>query len=108
MPTGARGTRLRCFVFGLAFAFSAGRGLLSPADAERVQRHLAAVGLPTRVADIPGDLPDADTLMELIAQDKKVRRGNLTFVLARGIGQSFIAADVEPEDVRSFLVGHLS
>lgn len=92
----------------LAFAFSAGRGLLSPADAERVQRHLAAVGLPTRIADIPGDLPDADALMELIAQDKKVKRGNLTFVLARGIGQSFIAADVEPEDVRSFLVGHLS
>ncbi|MDT3684793.1 MAG: 3-dehydroquinate synthase [Pseudorhodoplanes sp.] len=91
----------------LAFAFSAGRGLLSPADVERVQRHLAAVGLPTRIADIPGDLPDADTLMELIAQDKKVKRGNLTFILARGIGQSFIASDIEPEDVHTFLVGHL-
>lgn len=92
----------------LAFAFSARRGLLSSADAERVQRHLAAVGLPTRISDIPGPLPDADTLMDLIAQDKKVKRGHLTFILARGIGQSFIAPDVASDDVRTFLVGNLS
>jgi 3-dehydroquinate synthase len=92
----------------LAFAFSAGRGLLAPADAERVRRHLSAAGLPTRIADIPGTVPDADRLMDLIAQDKKVKRGKLTFILARGIGASFIAPDVEADDVRRFLAENLS
>ncbi len=86
-----------------AFDFSARRGLLPPADAERVSRHLAAVGLPADISDIPGERPAADRLMELMSQDKKVKRGKLTFILARGIGQSFIAADVEPADVRAFL-----
>jgi 3-dehydroquinate synthase len=59
------------------------------------------------VADIPGSRPDADRLMDLIAQDKKVKRGTLTFILARGIGASFIASDVEPADVRAFLAENL-
>ena len=87
----------------LAFAFSARRGLLPVAESERVTRHLAQVGLPTRIADVPGPVPSADRLMQLIAQDKKVRRGALTFILARGIGDSFVAPDVDPADVRGFL-----
>jgi len=87
----------------LAFAFSARRGLCSQQDADRVVRHLAAVGLPTRISDIPGERPDADRLIELIGQDKKVRRGRLTFILAHGIGRSFIAPDIEVGDVREFL-----
>src|SRR5580692_4838448 len=56
----------------LAFEFSARRqGLLPMADAQRVIRHLAEVGLPTRLQDIPGPLPSVDQLMDLIAQDKK-------------------------------------
>ena len=35
--------------------------------------------------------------MRLMAQDKKVRHGKLTFILARGIGEAFIARDVPPE-----------
>ena len=66
-------------------------------------RHLAAVGLPTRIADVPGPQPSAERLMELIGQDKKVRRGALTFILARGIGQSFVAPDVDPAEVHAFL-----
>jgi 3-dehydroquinate synthetase len=87
----------------LAFAFSARRGLLPAAEAERVQHHLAEVGLPVRIADVPGPVPSAERLMQLIAQDKKVKRGALTFILARGIGQSFVAPDVDPGDVRAFL-----
>ena len=87
----------------LAFAFSARRGLCAPADAERVVRHLAAVGLPTRIADMSGDRPDAGHLIELIGQDKKVKRGRLTFILARRIGESFIAPDIDVADVRDFL-----
>ncbi|MDF2996729.1 MAG: 3-dehydroquinate synthase [Xanthobacteraceae bacterium] len=86
-----------------AFRFSASQGLCAPEDATRVTAHLKAVGLPTRIADIPGELPDTDGLMALIAQDKKVSRGALTFILARGIGKSFIAADVDPAAVRAFL-----
>jgi 3-dehydroquinate synthetase len=71
-------------------------------------RHLAAVGLPTRPADIPGDPPGADALMALMAQDKKVRRGKLTLILARGIGASFVAPDVDPAEVRAFLAGKLA
>ena len=92
----------------LAFAFSAKRGLLSPAEAERVERHLAAVGLPVHVSSVPGGLPGADRLMELIAQDKKVKRGRLTFILTRGIGASFIAPDVDAAEVRAFLVEKLA
>lgn len=91
----------------LAFAFSAQRGLCSQVDSERVVRHLSAVGLPTRISDIPGDKPGAELLLDLIAQDKKVRRGRLTFILARGIGQSFIAPDVDVADVREFLTDQL-
>jgi 3-dehydroquinate synthase len=92
----------------LAFAFSARRGLLPPAEAERVVRHLAAVGLPTRPADIPGEVPGADALMTLMGQDKKVRRGKLTLILARGIGASFVAPDVDPAEVRAFLAEKLA
>jgi 3-dehydroquinate synthase len=87
----------------LAFQFSARRGLLASAEAERVVRHLAAVGLPTRLSDIPGGLPDAERLMQLIAQDKKVKRGKLTFILVRGIGEAFVAPDIDPAEVRDFL-----
>jgi 3-dehydroquinate synthase len=92
----------------LAFALSAQRGLLPAADAERVERHLAAAGLPVRAAAIPGGPPSVDRLMDLIAQDKKVKRGKLTFILARGIGASFIAPDVDAAEVRAFLVQKLA
>jgi 3-dehydroquinate synthase len=92
----------------LAFRFSARKGLSPSADADRVARHLAEVGLPTRLADIPSNQFSPDTLMEHIAQDKKVSRGQLTFILVRGIGQAFIARDVAAEEVRAFLADELT
>jgi 3-dehydroquinate synthase len=92
----------------LAFAFSARRGLIDPAETERMRRHLREVGLPTRISDIPGSIPGVDGLMDLIAQDKKVRGGKLTFILLRGIGHSFVEADVDPADVRAFLTEKLA
>ncbi len=71
-------------------------------------RHLAAVGLPTRLATVAGLMPDADRLMELIAQDKKVQRGRLTFILVRGIGRAFVAPDVDAAEVRAFLIEKLA
>jgi 3-dehydroquinate synthase len=88
----------------LAFEFSARRqGLVSKADAARVIAHLAETGLPTGFRDISGPLPSVDQMMELIAQDKKVKRGMLTFILVRGIGAAFIEAGVEQREVRAFL-----
>ena len=88
----------------LAFEFSARRqGLVSKAAAARAARHLAEVGLPTRIQDVPGPPPSVDQLMDLIAQDKKVRRGMLTFILVRGIGAAFIEAGVDAREVRAFL-----
>lgn len=86
----------------LAFEFSARRGLCASQDAARVTRHLAAVGLPSSIADLDRK-PGTGELMDLIAQDKKVRRGALTFILVRGIGQSFVASDVAAQEVRAFL-----
>ncbi|MBY3197076.1 MULTISPECIES: 3-dehydroquinate synthase [Rhizobium] len=87
----------------LAHEFSARMNLASPDDARRVERHLKEVGLPTRMSDIPGELPPAETLMDAIAQDKKVKSGKLTFILTRGVGQSFVADDVPASEVISFL-----
>ncbi len=87
----------------LAFRFSVALGLCSSADAERVAAHLTAVGLPTHIQDIPGDLPSVEQLMELMKQDKKVSQGKFNFILARGIGQSFLAEDVPAEAVFDFL-----
>ncbi|MEP4563210.1 MAG: 3-dehydroquinate synthase [Nitratireductor sp.] len=87
----------------LAHHFSVRLNQCSADDAARVEAHLAAVGLPTRMADISGRLPDAETLLTYIMQDKKVSRGALTFVLSRGIGQSYIAKDVPAAEVLSFL-----
>src|SRR5262249_51838919 len=97
---------------GLAAGFSAALGLGFPGAAARVERHLAEVGLPTHLQDIAGfgqeGLADADALMTLMAQDKKVRRGRLTFILLEAIGRAVIARDVEPARVHDFLQAKLA
>ncbi|GJD72307.1 3-dehydroquinate synthase [Methylobacterium goesingense] len=87
----------------LAFRFSARLGLCPGQDAGRVANHLALAGLPTRLQAVPGGCGDADALVAAMAQDKKVRDGALTFILARGIGQSFIAPGIDGAEVRAFL-----
>jgi len=92
----------------LAHRFSVKMNLCGVEAAERVEAHLKAVGLPTSLHEVPGGLPDAEKLMDYIAQDKKVARGALTFILTHGIGQSFIAKDVPPAAVLEFLKERLS
>jgi 3-dehydroquinate synthase len=91
----------------LAAEFSASLGMIGESDAVRVKRHLADVGLPTHLQDIAGfaqeGLADADALLALMAQDKKVRRGKLTFILLEAVGRAVIAKDVDPSRVRDFL-----
>jgi len=88
----------------LALRFSEQLGLCPVGTAARGAAHLEAVGLPTRIGDVQGGKADADDLVRLMAQDKKVRQGKATFILVRGIGEAFITRDVDPAAVRDFLV----
>lgn len=91
-----------------AFRFSENLGLAPSGTADRVEAHLSAAGLPTRIAHIQGrDRPDVDTLLRLMAQDKKVRDGRMTFILVRGIGEAFVSREVDAEPLRVFLEAEL-
>ncbi len=87
----------------LAFETSARMGLMSQEAPSRFREHLAAMGMKRDLSDIPGELPDADGLMELMKQDKKVEAGKLRFILARGIGEAFVTEDVDPGLIRGLL-----
>jgi 3-dehydroquinate synthase len=91
----------------LAFRFSDTLGLCPAADARRVEAHLSIAGLPTRLTHVPGGCGTVDELLDAMAQDKKVKGGALTFILARGIGQSFIAPGIDADKVRAFLESEL-
>ncbi|MCA0964353.1 3-dehydroquinate synthase [Salipiger bermudensis] len=87
----------------LAFELSSRLGLCPQEDPSRLRAHLKAMGMKTDLADIPGALPDAETLYDLMGQDKKVVDGAIRFVLARGIGQAFVSADAPRETVLGVL-----
>jgi len=87
----------------LAFELSQRLGLCAQEAPSRVRAHLRAMGMKVDIADIPGDLPDAAALLRLMGQDKKVVDGKLRFILARGIGDAFVADDVSPALVKTLL-----
>ena len=68
-----------------------------------MRAHLGAMGMKKDLGDIPGALPDAAGLIELMHQDKKVRQGRLTFILARAIGAAFVCRDADMAIVRAVL-----
>jgi shikimate kinase/3-dehydroquinate synthase len=86
-----------------AFRFSHKLGICPRADMERAITHLATVGLPTKIQAVAGWNHDAKAILEAMYQDKKVERGALTFILAKGIGKSFVAKNIRGEDVLAFL-----
>ena len=86
-----------------AFRFSVRLGLCTGQEAGRVEGHLRNIGLPIHISDIPGFAATPDDMVEAMLQDKKVQRGALTFILAHGIGRSFIAKNIAVSDVRAFL-----
>ena len=87
----------------LAFELSARMGLCAQEAPSRVRAHLRAMGMKVDLADIDGDLPDAEALLALMGQDKKVVEGQLRFILARSIGSSFVTGDVARSDVLALL-----
>ena len=92
----------------MAFELSQDLGLAPEGDAHRLRNHLAAVGLPTDLNGLADGSWSADRLLDHMALDKKALAGRLTFILARGIGQAFIADDVDRADVRRVLDRHLA
>jgi 3-dehydroquinate synthase len=92
----------------LAFELSQRLGLCAQEDPSRVRAHLRAMGMRVDLADIPGDLPGPDVLLSYMAQDKKVVDGQLRFILARGIGAAFVAADVPGDVVRGLIAEALA
>ncbi len=87
----------------LAFDLSAKMGLVSQEAPSRVRAHLQNMGMKANLRDIPGDLPSAESLLELMSQDKKVINGQLRFILASDIGQSFVTSDVASQAVLDVL-----
>lgn len=87
----------------LAFETSARMGLCAQECPSRVRAHLAAMGMKKDLSDIEGALPDVDGLMTLMGQDKKVRQGRLTFILAREIGEAFVEREADLGVVREVL-----
>ena len=87
----------------LAAELSARLGLCPQEEPSRIRAHLAEMGMKRDLADIEGDLPDADALLALMAQDKKVLEGQLRFILMRGIGTSFVTSDVPSDAVKTTL-----
>ena len=92
----------------LAFELSAKLNLCAQEDPSRVRAHLSKMGMKTDFSDIPGALPDADTLIDLMGQDKKVIDGQMHFVLARGIGEAFVTNDVPRDVLRDVLTEALN
>ena len=86
----------------LAFNYSARRGECSGQDAQRVVAHLRAVGLPASLKEAGVDA-SGETLVGHMLHDKKMSAGTLPFLLARGIGQTYLAKDVDLADVAAFL-----
>jgi 3-dehydroquinate synthase len=91
----------------LAFEASARMGLCAQECPSRVRAHLAAMGMKLDLSDIDGLLPNADGLMALMDQDKKVRDGRLTFILATGIGEAYVERDADLAVVRAVLADAL-
>ncbi len=92
----------------MAFDMSVRLGLCRPREADRVRRHLAAVGLPTGTEFAPAVLWDPQRLIAHIMKDKKVKSGSPTFILVRGIGEAFIADDVPAAELAAFIEGAIA
>jgi 3-dehydroquinate synthase len=87
----------------LAATFSVRLGLCPAEARDRLIAHLDAVGLPTRMDQVPGGPFSPDILLDHMAHDKKAEGGRLTFVLLRDLGDAFIARSVELGPVREML-----
>ncbi|MFM6852571.1 MAG: 3-dehydroquinate synthase, partial [Sphingopyxis sp.] len=88
----------------LAYRYSARLNLCAAGDAQRVASHLRSVGLPDGLR-AAGITASGATLAAHMAHDKKASGGKVPFLLARGIGQTFLERNVDLGHVAAFLDG---
>ena len=86
----------------LAARFSASRGELSQDDARRAASAIAGSGLPSEIGEL-GMQCDGERLVDHMRHDKKMESDTLPFLLLKGIGEAYLARDVELGDVAAFL-----
>ncbi|MEM8917709.1 MAG: 3-dehydroquinate synthase [Pseudomonadota bacterium] len=86
----------------LAFGYSRRRGHCPEADTRRVTAALQSSNLPFDLASASVQATGT-ALVAHMMHDKKMQSGRLPFLLANGIGQTFVAPDVDLEDVAEFL-----
>ncbi len=86
----------------LAARYSARRGEISAADAERAAGAIAASGLPSQLIAL-GLTCDGAALVDHMRHDKKAEGTTLPFLLLRQLGEAYVARDVELSDVAAFL-----
>jgi len=86
----------------LAFRYSVRLGLCPAQDAQNVAQLLQRAGLPTTLSEA-GVTANGATLVDYMRHDKKMSAGTLPFLLARGIGQTFLSKDVVLDDVAALL-----
>ena len=87
----------------LAYELSAALGYCSQEDVLRIEEHFLFAGLPTRIDQIPHFKTDIEALMQTMRRDKKARSGKMVFILANGIGDTFVSNDVDEDVVREVL-----
>jgi 3-dehydroquinate synthase len=98
--THGEGVALGCV---LAFKLSAQKKFVDRGSVVRVEGHLSACGLPTRLADIPGPRPSTEEILAHMRHDKKAHGGRMMFILVRGIGQAFVSNEVTESEVVAVL-----
>ena len=86
----------------LAFGYSAAKGLCPAEDAARVAAHVRTVGLPDGLA-ASGITATGARLVDHMRHDKKMVAGTLPFLLARGIGRTYLDRTVALDEVEAFL-----
>ncbi|MBO6520163.1 MAG: 3-dehydroquinate synthase [Rhodospirillales bacterium] len=92
----------------MALDLSVRLAMISETDRDVLKAHLEDVGLPTDIRGLAGGNWTADVLLEHMGRDKKTQDGKLTFILARGIGNSFVANDVDPGTVATVLESYIN
>ena len=88
----------------MAFELSERLGYCDKGAALRIEKHFKTAGLPTRIKDMPTKTrPASDFLLKSMAQDKKVQKGRLVFIMAHNIGKCFIDHNIDPDDLGAYL-----
>lgn len=87
-----------------SFRLSLRMGVCSDKELQKIEDHFRAAGLPVKLSEkLDKITASAEDFVKFMEKDKKVYKGNLTFIVTRGIGGAYISRDVPIEDVMAVL-----